>query len=120
MARLTNISTRVHAIGASLVIVATEPVAYLTSRPDPLTVLVDLRDVGHVELSNLTGALESAAGSPIANVAVEATESMGSPVSRVRVSLAQPVLHRASAHAAVAGDPAQVEVHTGGGVAVAQ
>ena len=95
--RLTNISTRQHANGASLVIEATEPVAYLTSRPDPLTVLVDLRNVGAVgndELSNLAGALESVAGSPIANVAVEATESMGSPVSRVRVSLAQPVLHR--------------------------
>ncbi len=95
--RLTNISTRVHANGASLVIEATEPVPYLTSRPDPLTVLVDLRNVGAVgsdELSNLTGALTSVAGSPIASVVVETTEStMGSPVSRVRVALSEPFVH---------------------------
>lgn len=95
--RLTNISTRVHANGASLVIEATEPVPYLTSRPDPLTVLVDLRNVGAVgsdDLSNLTGALKSVAGSPIASVVVETTESMmGSPVSRVRVALSEPFVH---------------------------
>jgi len=95
--RLTNISTRVHANGASLVIEATEPVPYLTSRPDPLTVLVDLRNVGAVgrdDLSNLTGALTSVARSPIASVVVETTEStMGSPVSRVRVALSEPFVH---------------------------
>ena len=91
--RLTNISTRVHANGASLVIEATEPVPYLTSRPDPLTVLVDLRNVGSDDLFNLTGAIKSVAGSPIANVAVETTESMGAPVSRVRVALAEPFVH---------------------------
>ena len=95
--RLTNITTRVHANGASLVIEATEPVPYLTSRPDPLTVLVDLRNVGAVgrdDLSNLTGALTSVAGSPIASVVVETTEStMGSPVSRVRVALSEPFVH---------------------------
>ena len=95
--RLTNISTRVHANGASLVIEATEPVPYLTSRPDPLTVLVDLRNVGAVgsdALSNLTGALTSVAGSPIASVVVETAEStMGSSVSRVRVALSEPFVH---------------------------
>jgi type IV pilus assembly protein PilQ len=95
--RLTNITTRVHANGASLVIEATEPVPYLTSRPDPLTVLVDLRNVGvvsHADLSNLTGALKSVAGSPIAHVMVETAESsMGSPISRVRVALSEPFVH---------------------------
>ena len=37
--RLTTISARVNANGASLVIEATEPVAYVATRPDPLTVL---------------------------------------------------------------------------------
>ncbi len=92
--RLKSITTRVHAKGASLVIEATEPVPYLTSRPDPLTVIVDLRNVGNDEVSNLTGALNAIKSSPIAHVAVENAESMGSPVSRVRVELAEPFVHR--------------------------
>ncbi len=91
--RLTNISTRVHAKGASLVIEATEPVPYLTARPDPLTVLVDLRNVGSEEAATLAGALKSVQGSPIAHVAVVSAESNGEPVSRVRVELAEPVAH---------------------------
>ncbi len=43
--RLKAISARVNAKGASLVIEATEPVAYTTSRPDPLTLLLDFRNV---------------------------------------------------------------------------
>ena len=44
--RLKTISARVSAKGASLVIEATEPVAYVATRPDPLTVLLDFRNVG--------------------------------------------------------------------------
>ena len=47
-----------------MLIEASEPVAYLTSRPDPLTVLVDLRNVKAAELGAhpLSGTLAPVAG----------------------------------------------------------
>ena len=87
-ARLTAVSARAHPNGASLVIEATEPVPYLTTRPDPLTVLVDFRNV------RAEGIAVTAAGQgPIADVSVEAAEALGAPASRVRISLARPVAH---------------------------
>ena len=88
--RLKAISSRVNAKGASLVIEATEPVAYTTSRPDPLTVLLDFRNVAGADVANSVAADVK---SPIAYVAVEATELLGAPASRVRISLTQPVAH---------------------------
>jgi len=89
--RLTTISSRVNAKGASLVIEASEPVAYTATRPDPLTVLLDFRNVAAGEVANSVAAN---AKSPIASVSIEATESLGAPASRVRIALAQPVAHR--------------------------
>ena len=66
--RLKTISSRVHSQGASLVIEATEPVAYIASRPDPLTVVLDFRNVGTEGVANATAAN---AKSPIAAVSVE-------------------------------------------------
>ena len=88
--RLKAISARVNARGASLVIEATEPVAYTTSRPDPLTLLLDFRNVGAADVANSVAADVK---SPIAYVAIEAAESLGSPASRVRIALTQPVAH---------------------------
>jgi type IV pilus assembly protein PilQ len=90
-ARLKAISARVSAKGASLVIEASEPVAYVATRPDPLTVLLDFRNVG---AEGLTTAVAADDRSPIAGVTVESAESLGAPASRVRVVLAQPVVHR--------------------------
>ncbi len=89
--RLKAISARVSSKGASLVIEATEPVAYVQSRPDPLTLLLDFRNVGAEGVANTVASTEK---SPIAAVSIEAAESMGAPASRVRVALAQPVVHR--------------------------
>ena len=89
--RLKTISARVSSKGASLVIEATEPVAYVQSRPDPLTLLLDFRNVGAEGVANTVAATEK---SPIAGVSIETAESMGAPASRVRVALAQPVVHR--------------------------
>ena len=89
--RLTAISSRVSGKGASLVIEASAPVPYVATRPDPLTVLVDFRNVGAAGLANSVAA---SAKSPIASVAVEAAESMGAPASRVHITLAQPVGYR--------------------------
>src|SRR5918996_1577497 len=70
--RLTAISSRVHSKGASLVIEATEPVAYVASRPDPLTVLLDFRNVdGHQVANSVTAHGKG----PIAGVAIEPAES---------------------------------------------
>ena len=60
--RLTAISSRVHARGASLVIEATEPVAYVASRPDPLTVFVDFRNVDGNRVANVLSQDASKAG----------------------------------------------------------
>jgi type IV pilus secretin PilQ/predicted competence protein len=90
-ARLTAISSRLNGKGASLVIEASTPVPYVATRPDPLTVLVDFRNVLAEGLGN---SFASSAKGPIASVAVEPTESMGAPTSRVRVTLAQPVAFR--------------------------
>ncbi len=88
--RLNAITTRVHARGASLVIEASEPVAYTTSRPDPLTVLLDFRNVSATDVAN---SVTADVKSPIARVSVEAAESLGAPASRVRIALSQPVAH---------------------------
>jgi type IV pilus assembly protein PilQ len=89
--RLKAISARIDATGASLVIEASEPVAYTAMRPDPLTVLLDFRNVSAGEVAN---SVVANAKSPIVSVSVEAAESLGRPASRVRVTLRQPVAHR--------------------------
>jgi len=88
-ARLTAISSRVHGKSASLVIEATEPVAYVATRPDPLTVLVAFRNVSAAAVANSVKA-----GGPIASVTVEPPDSDDAFGPTVRVALAQPVAHR--------------------------
>jgi len=88
--RLKAISAKVHGKGASLVIEASEPVAYVASRPDPLTLLLDFRNVGSEGVAN---SVVANAKSPIASVDVEPIESLGTPASRVRIALAQPATH---------------------------
>jgi type IV pilus secretin PilQ/predicted competence protein len=92
--RLTAISSRVHGDGASLVIEATAPVPYVATRPEPLTVFIDFRNVGAGGLANSVAAPVNNARSPIAGVNVEAVEALGAPASRVRIVLTQPVEYR--------------------------
>ena len=88
-ARLTSISAMAGARGASVVLEASEPVAYVTSRPDPLTVIVDLRNVTAAGVANRV-----AATGPVAAVTAEdAVGPDGTAVARVRVLLASPVRH---------------------------
>ena len=75
-----------------MLIEASEPVAYLTSQPDPLTVLVDLRNVtmGSLASESIANLLE-----PIGSVRVEAANAPdGAPVARVRVGLEREAKHR--------------------------
>ena len=89
---LTSISSRIDGAVSTVLIEATEPVAYLTSQPDPLTVFVDLRDVA----AQGYGAFPI--GAPIAPVAgvevVGARAPDGSPVARVRVNLDRAASYR--------------------------
>jgi type IV pilus assembly protein PilQ len=87
-ARLTGISARTSANTAAVVIETTAPVAYVATRPDPLTLLLDFRNVA------VTGAPQApAVKSPIERVTVEPAASMGAPVSRVRIALTEPAAH---------------------------
>jgi type IV pilus secretin PilQ/predicted competence protein len=89
-AQLKSISERPGRGGPSLVIEASEPVPYLTTRPDPLTVLLDFRNVGAEGVANAVAAKRTGL---IAGVAVERVESMGVPMARVRISLGEPIAH---------------------------
>jgi type IV pilus assembly protein PilQ len=92
--RLTAISSRVSAKGASLVIEATGPAPYVATRPDPLTVVVEFRNATADSVANSVAA---SAKSPITAVSVEPSDALGTPASRVRIALAQPVAHRVRA-----------------------
>ena len=77
---------------SAVVIEATEPVAYVTSQPDPLTVLVDLRNVR-------AGGIQAGATGrnlmPLRGVHVEESVAAdGTPLARVRVSLDRTAAHR--------------------------
>src|SRR5438552_17915737 len=83
--RLKAISARVGSKGASLTIEATEPVGYSLTRPDPVTVLVDFRNVTMADVANTVVAN---ANSPIVAVSVEPYEQKGVSASRGRGVLA--------------------------------
>lgn len=82
---LKSISSRLEGAISTVLIEASEPVAYLTSQPDPLTVLVDLRNVS---AAGLDGKPVADMRAPVRAVGVEsATAPDGSPVARVRMHL---------------------------------
>ncbi len=90
-ARLTAI-TATDGAAPVVLIEASEPVAYRTARPDPFTVLVDLRNVA---TSGYANGFTARPGSPVRSVGVEsARDAEGHQVARVRVSLSEPISHR--------------------------
>ena len=92
---LKSISSRLDGALSTVLIEASEPVAYLTSQPDPLTVLVDLRNVS---AATLAGRPIADMLAPVSGVAVEpATAPDGAPVARVRVNLDRAARHRVRA-----------------------
>jgi type IV pilus assembly protein PilQ len=68
-----------------------DPVAYVTSRPDPLTLFVDLRDV---DAKGARSALLGAKGIVSGAVIEEATGADGARVARVRIRLTSPAAHQ--------------------------
>ncbi len=68
-----------------------DPVAYVTSRPDPLTLFIDLREV---DASGARSAMLGAKGI-VSGAAVEAaTGADGARVTRVRIRLSTPAAHQ--------------------------
>jgi type IV pilus assembly protein PilQ len=120
-AELRAISTRLDGATSTVLIEASEPVPYVTSQPDERTVLVDLRNVntGHLP-PTVVGPLP-----PVVHVGVEQTTAAdGTPLARVRVSLAEAApyrvrsarnviyveVERGAARSLVAGAPPQVSL----------
>jgi type IV pilus assembly protein PilQ len=68
-----------------------DPVAYVTSRPDPLTLFIDLRDV---DVSGARKALLGAKGLVSGAAIEEATGADGARVARVRIRLTEPAAHQ--------------------------
>jgi type IV pilus assembly protein PilQ len=89
-AELRAISSRFDARTSTVMIEATEPVAYVTSQPDPLTVVVDLRNVSAGFLAAPVGPVP-----PVTAVEVEdATAPDGAPLARVVVRMDRPASHK--------------------------
>jgi type IV pilus secretin PilQ/predicted competence protein len=89
-AELRAISTRFDGPRSQILIEASEPVAYVTSQPDPLTVVVDLRNVKAGIMPPGLGPLP-----PVTDVDVEeAVAGDGAEVARVKIKLAYPAKHR--------------------------
>jgi type IV pilus secretin PilQ/predicted competence protein len=79
----------VTAQGDALVIEATEPVAYTVNRPDPVTLVVDMRNVSVADARN-----DVTRQGTIAGVRFEqATAADGRAVARVHVALTRPAEH---------------------------
>jgi type IV pilus assembly protein PilQ len=77
--RLLSVTTQ----GPAVVIEATEPVAYTVNRPDPLTLIVDLRNAAVAEATTRV-----AATGPVTGIRLEqAAAPDGLGVARVRISL---------------------------------
>jgi len=91
VARLTAISAKANRAGTSLVIEATAPVAYVATRPDPLTLQLDFRNATIDPAVAKT--LASAGKGPIGAVSVGPSDVTTGPASRVRIALTQPVAH---------------------------
>ena len=87
--RLVGVSAQTTGQSAAVLIEAAEPVAYAVSRPDPLTVLVDLRNVSVADAAN-----QVSRRGPLAGVTLEqATAADGRDLARVRVALAAPAAY---------------------------
>ena len=91
--RLKTITSRATSAGTSLVIEASDPVPYVATRPDPLTLYIDFRNVSVDGLASFA----SKGNGPISGIAIEPGDKSTGASPRVRVDLSQPVAHRVRA-----------------------
>jgi hypothetical protein len=74
----------------TVTIETSDPVAYLTNRPDPMTLFVDLRDVDASRARATLGAKGLVAGASVE----QATGADGARVARVRIRLTSAAAHQ--------------------------
>jgi type IV pilus assembly protein PilQ len=87
--RLRAISSTLDNRRAALVLEASEPVAYTASRPDPFSLVLELRNVTSAGYAN---GFRSEKNSPIQSVSVEETRaSDGAPVTRISLAFTEPL-----------------------------
>jgi type IV pilus secretin PilQ/predicted competence protein len=90
--RLQTISTRTESGTLVVLLELSEPVAYATTQPDPLTVLVDLRNVSAAGAVNQVAA---GASHPVSTVTVEEMiDADRVATARIRVRLAEAASYR--------------------------
>jgi type IV pilus assembly protein PilQ len=88
--RLVDVSSASSAGGAAVVIELSDPVAYVASRPDPFTVIVEMRDVAPSGANRRV-----TAAAPLSAVDVtQTTATDGEYVTQVTIGLTAPVPHR--------------------------
>jgi len=86
LARLVSVSTLTEGPATSVIIETNEPVGYVTTQPDPMTVIVDLRNVTTTSISP-TGTT----GGAVSSVRIEPGRAEdGATLTRVRLALARP------------------------------
>jgi len=91
-AQLTKISSRIDGRLGVLTIEASDPVPYVASQPSPTTFVVELRDVS---AAGYADNFRADPRSPISAVNVEPARAIdGAEVTRVRLSLSQPLRPR--------------------------
>ena len=89
--RLVEVTSSSSAASQSVLITATEPASYTTRQPDPLTVLITLRDV---TAGNVVTRLRLPPDDPVTSVEVlDAVDADGDPVVQVRIRLREPTLY---------------------------
>jgi len=91
--RLKTITSRATTTGMSLIIEASDPVPYVATRPDPLTLYIDFRNVSADGLASFVARGKA----PIADVAVEPGDRAAGGSPRVRINLSQPVAYHVRA-----------------------
>jgi type IV pilus secretin PilQ/predicted competence protein len=84
--RLESIAGRLERRSVAILIQASEPVPYVTTQPDPLTVVVDLHNVSCAGVKNQFATVSQDAVSDV--TVEEATSADGAPLARVTVRLA--------------------------------
>ena len=84
---LKTVSAKSNSRTTTVTIEASDPVAYVTSQPDPLTVLIDLRNV---RASGVSNGVSAKLGSVAAVVVEDTSATDGAPSARVQVKLAHP------------------------------
>ena len=88
---LKDVSAKAGRRITTVAIETSDPVAYLTSRPDPMTLVVDLREVK----TGLDGRAVLAPKGLVAGASVEqATGADGVRLARVRIRLTEPAAHQ--------------------------